>query len=178
MEYSIDSAIERLLSSFKAYYNIINYTEDRRPLVAHCEYYESSKKYVLSQKAELWSENSEEFLFLFRMDRLTLSEFELCKNYAYEEGMKMAHIGPGHMYTYITPIFVCGECDQDARKALKKCRIFKSFRFSFHGWMDLHTAVFEVDHNRITSNAGGRSVEKVMNRVLFNTKKKRSDFLK
>ena len=177
-DYSIDSAVEKLLASFRAYYNITTYSEDKRPLVAHCEYYESAKKYVLSHKAELWSENSEEFLFLFQTDRLTLADFEKCRDYAHEEGMKMAHIGSGHMYTYITPIFVCRECDPDARKALKKCRIFKSFRFSFHGWMDLHTAVLEVDHNRITSNAGGRGVEKVMKKVLFNTNKKRSDFSK
>ena len=75
------------------------------------------------------------------------------------------------MYTYITPVFVCNECDADARKALKKTRIYKSFRFSFHGWMDFHTAVLEVQQNKISSNTGGKPVEKVMKKVLFNSKK-------
>lgn len=180
MEYTVESAAERLLSSFRAYYNVKEYDEAEKeakaqglPLRAFCEYYEKSQKYVLSQKAELWSENSEEFLFLFQMDRLTQEAFEKCRDYAHEEGMKLAHIGPGHMYTYVTPIFVCNTCEEDARRALKKCRIFKSFRFSFHGWMDLHAAVLEVQNNHISSNAGGRSVEKVMKKVLFNSNKKR-----
>ena len=177
MEYTIESATERLLSSFQAYYNIKQLEEGEKPkglpLLAICEYYEKSQKYVLSQKAELWSENSEEFLFLFQTDVLTLDLFEKCKDHVWEEGLKLAHIGPGHMFTYITPMFVCNSCDEDARKALKKCRKFKSFRFSFHGWMDLHTAVLEVQNNQMSSNAGGRSVEKVMKKVLFNSNKKR-----
>ena len=185
MEYTVESAAEKLLSSFRAYYNIKEFTEEEKeakslglPLRALCEYYEKSQKYVVSQKAELWSENSEEFLFLFEVDQLTPETFEKCKEYAWEEGTKLAHIGPGHMYTYVTPIFVCNACDEAARKALKKCHKFKSFRFSFHGWMDLHAAVLEVQNNLISSNAGGRSVEKVMKRVLFNSKKKRRWFLK
>ena len=180
MEYTVESAAEKLLSSFHAYYNVKEYDEAEKekkgielPLRALCEYYEKSQKYVLSQKAELWSANAEEFLFLFQTERLTLELFEKCKEYAFEEGLKLAHIGPGHMYTYVTPMFLCETCDDDARKALKKCRKFKSFRFSFHGWMDLHTAVLEVQNNLISSNAGGRSVEKVMKKVLFNSNKKR-----
>ena len=171
MKYTVETAVEKLLKSYKAYYNIIPFDEDHRPLTAICEYYETSQKYVLSRKAELWSENSEEFLFLFQMDRLTLPEYEKCRDYAHEEGMKRAHIGPGHMYTYITPVFVCNECDADALKALKKTRIYKSFRFSFHGWMDFHAAVLEVAHDRISSNTGGKPVERVMKKVLYGSKK-------
>ena len=171
MTYTIESAVSRLLDSYKAYYDITTFEEDDNPLVAVCEYYESAHKYVLSHKAELWAANSEEFIFLFRMDHLTLPEYEKCRDYALEEGMKRAHIGPGHMYTYITPIFICEECDGNALKALRKTRIYKSFRFSFHGWMDFHTAVFETMHDRISSNTGGIPVKKGMKRVLFNPDK-------
>ena len=191
----MESAVSRLLDSFQAYYNISEFAADDAkdsspasdamakkpdglPLRALCEYYEKDQSFVVSKKAELWSAQSEEFIFLFQLERLTLELFEKCRDYAHEKGMEMAHIGPGHMYTYITPMFVCEECDEDARKALKKCRIFKSFRFSFHGWMDLHAAVLEVNHNQISSNAGGRSVERVLKNVLFNSTKKRRWFLK
>ena len=58
--------------------------------------------------------------------------------------MQRVKPGPGHMASYITPVFICDTCDEDARKALKKCRIYKSFHFSLHGWMDHHTAVVQV----------------------------------
>ncbi len=91
--------------------------------------------------------------------------------------MKRAHIGPGHMYTYITPVFICDTCQEDARKAVRKCRIYKSFKFSLHGWMDFHAAVLEVGSNRITTNGSGKCVEKVLKNVLFKDKKKRRRFL-
>lgn len=170
-ELTPDIATEKLLKGFQAYYNVETLPEESAPLIAICEYYERSQKYVLSQKAELWSENSEEFLFLYKFDQLTLPDYEKCKEQALAEGMKRAHIGPGHMYTYITPIFVCDRCEEAARKALQKTRIYKSFRFSFHGWMDFHTAVLEVQSHKISSNGAGRPVEKAMKKMLFDPKK-------
>lgn len=38
--------------------------------------------------------------------------------------MEMAHIGSGHMYTYVSPVFICGKVDDAARKAVENCRIY------------------------------------------------------
>ena len=86
--------------------------------------------------------------------------------------MGLAHIGPGHMYTFISPIFICDTCDEDARRALKKCRIYKSFHFSLHGWMDYRTAVVELGRSRIDANQSGRSVAKILKKVLYPKGKK------
>lgn len=173
MEYTRQSAVSRLLDSYKAYYNITQCGEEQKPLAAVCEFFEHSEKFVLSRKAELWSAECEEFIYLFETERLTLELYEKCRDFAREDGLKRAHIGPGHMYTYITPVFVCDSCDEDARKALKKCRIYQSFHFSFHGWMDFHVAVLEVGDDRITTNRSGRCVEKIMKKVLYPKKKRR-----
>ena len=117
--------------------------------------------------------NCEEFIYLFDVEHLTREIFEQCRDYARKDGMERAHIGPGHMYTYITPVFICDACDEEARKALKKCRIYQSFHFSLHGWMDFHAAVLEVNHNKITTNRNGKCVEKVMKNVLFQKKRRR-----
>ena len=173
MNLSLNDVSNKLLDSFKSYYNIFqNEDLELEELIARCEYYEHSEKFVMSKKAELWSENSEEFLYLIKISHLTLADFEKYKDYAYKDGMDRAHIGPGHMYTYITPIFICESADEDAVKAIKKIHIYKSFRFSFHGWMDFHTALVEIDKDKISSNAGGRSVKKVLKRVLYPKKKK------
>lgn len=176
MEYTRQSAVDTLLDSYKAYYNITRFNDEQIPLTAICEFFEHSEKFVLSRKAELWSADCEEFIYLFNIEHLTLELFEKYRDYAKEDGLKRAHIGPGHMYTYITPVFVCDTCDKDAKSALKKCRIYKSFHFSFHGWMDFHAAVLEVHDNNIHTNPSGKCVKKVMENVLFNSKKKRRRF--
>lgn len=175
LQYTRETAIQKLLESYQAYYNISMFEEECKPLTAICEFFEHSEKFVLSKKAELWSANCEEFIYLYDVPHLTKEIFEDCRKYAYEDGMKRANIGPGHMYTYITPIFICDTCDEDARRALRKCRIYKSFQFSLHGWMDFHVAMLEVKHNQITSNSSGKCVGKILKKVLF--QKKRRKFL-
>jgi hypothetical protein len=171
MQYTRQEALTKLLKSYESYYNIIPADEGQRPLVARCEFFEHSQKYVLSKKAELWSADCEEFIYLFDVPHLTKEIYEECQDYAHKDGMERLHIGPGHMYSYITPIFICDICDEDARKALKKCRIYKSFHFSLHGWMDFHTVLAELGSGRVEANRNGRSVAKILKKVLFQSKK-------
>lgn len=176
MQYTREAALNRLMGSYKAYFNIDIADNTQEYLRAVCEFFEHTEKYVLSRQANLWAANCEEFVYLFSVEQLTTEIFEKCRDFAREDGMKRAHIGPGHMYTYITPVFICDACQEDARRAVRKCRIYKSFKFSLHGWMDFHAAVLEVESNWITTNGSGKCVEKVLKNV-FKDKKKRRRFL-
>lgn len=163
--------INRLLTSFKSYYNIIPF--DGEPyLVARCDYFEKSERFMVSKKANLWSANAEEFIYLFYAPELTEQIYDECMKYVAEAWPKEAHIGPDHMYTYVTPIFVCEDFEPAAAKKLKKCRIYKSFKFSFHGWMEYHTALIcskaEGDSKiwKLLSNSRGACVKKMILKVL------------
>ena len=50
MEYTRGAAIERLLKSYRTYYDI-HMQEDETPIAARCDFFEHSEKYVLSKKA-------------------------------------------------------------------------------------------------------------------------------
>ena len=172
MKYTRQNIIDILLKSYVAYYNITDFGSEREPLRALCEYYEHAERYMVSKKVSLWAADSEEFIYLFDVPRLTVETFENCKKTAYEDGMDHLHIGPGHMYSYITPIIVCDTCDEEAVKALKKCHIYKSFHFSLHGWMDFHAAAVIGDSDRIESNRAGRTTAKILKKVLYSKKRK------
>jgi hypothetical protein len=190
MEEKRKEVIERLLSGYRRYYNVTRFDggfnpppeeykgiceagkltplvlSEERPLIAVCEYYEKAEQYFLFKSNELWATHQEEFIFLFSIKNLTKEIFETCRDYAYEEGMKLAHIGPGHMYSYISPVFVCETADPEAVKALEKCKIYKSFKFSFHGWMDFHTACFEASKRKLYFNHSGLCMKKNLEKVL------------
>lgn len=172
MEYTRETALNRLVESYRAYFDIEMAKEKEDYLYARCDFFKYTEKYVLSRQANLWKANGEEFVYLFNVPHLTLEIFEKCRDFAHKDGLNRACIGPGHMYTYITPIFICDTCDENARKALGKCRIYKSFKFSIHGWMDFHTAVLELATGKITTNNSGKCVEKTLNNVLFNKKRR------
>ena len=162
MHYTREAAIERLLRSFSSCYNIQLVEDDQTPITARCDFFEHSGQYVISKKAELWSADNEEFLYVLSIPHLTL-----WRDHVQAEAMERIHVGPGHMASYITPIFICDTCDEAARKALKKCRIYKSFHFSLHGWMDHHTALVELSTGQIDGNLGGRHTAKILKKVLY-----------
>ena len=160
-----EAVIEKLLAGYRAYFDINRFDEpehDGVPLKAECRFYVHSEKYVLVKKAKLWEADSSEFIYLFSMPELTEELFTACKDYAYREGMKLVNPKEGHMYSYITPIFVADTCTPEAKKALTGCKIYKSFLFSFHGWMEFHTGLLLPDTGEVFTNRAGKA-----NRTFF-----------
>ena len=46
--------------------------------------------------------------------------------------------------------------------ALKKCRIYKNFKLSLHGWMEFHTALLGCTDGSIVTNHAGREMKKML----------------
>ena len=172
MIYTRESAIDRLLDSYTAYYNVNMFNGEHGMITARCDFFEHSGRYVISKKAELWTADNEEFLYLINIPHLTCELYEKWRDYVHADGMERLHIGPGHMSSFITPVFICDTCEEDARRALKKCRISKSFHFSLHGWMDHHTALVELSTGQIDANPGGRHTAKFLKKVLYSSRMK------
>ncbi len=167
-----EGILQALLKSFEAYYNITLFDVEQKPLTARCEFFEHSERYVISRRAELWSADNEEFLYLLDIPCLTLELFEKWRDFVREDGMSRLHIGPGHMCSYLTLILVCDRYGEDARKALERCRYYKSFHFSLHGWMNFRAALVEAETGRILSNRDGRPVAKILKKVLSGKKRR------
>lgn len=166
-------AVERLCTLYQSDFDVRLCKTHEEPLAAQMDFYANSSKYVLSKKAKLWEANSFEYVYLFSVPHLTREIYEQCEKLAYEQGMARINPGPTHMYTYITALFVCDSCDEDARKALKRCRLYKSFRMSYWGWMDFHTAMVVLPEEKVSSNRSGHSAAQVFHQGLFHKQKKK-----
>lgn len=180
-----EEAVERLLAGYRRYYSITRFDGGKeegkgfreaihmeRPffsgqsrLAAVCEYYEKGEKYFLFHSAALWSTAQEEFLFVFNVPRLTVSSFRELRDFACDAAMDMAHIGPGHMYTYISPVFICDSVEEAARKELEACNLYKTFFYSFHGWMEVHAGAMDLSTGRFHFNRAGKCMEKGLRQV-------------
>lgn len=173
-----EATLERILKHFRSYYNIYELSQpeeeipEELPVRYRCEYFEENSQYIFTKKAEIWSAKGEEFLYLITTDHMTKALFEQCRDFIYEDGMKRIHVGPGHMYSYITMVILCDTCDEEAEKALKKCRIYKSFRFSLHGWMDFRVVLQKGDSDRFLCNGSGSQPAKILKKVLYQKTKK------
>ena len=167
-----EEAVNRLCDIYSGEFDVRLCEEHQKPLAAQMDFYAESSKYVLSKKAKLWEANSFEYVYLFNVPHLTKEIYDQCEKLAYDEGMARIKPGPNHMYTYITALFVCDSCDEEARKALKRCKLYKSFRMSYWGWMDFHTALAELPEEKVSSNASGHSAAQVFKQGLFHKQKK------
>ncbi len=167
-----EEAIVKIMSGYEAYYDIERFEEVESGLIAKCSFFVHSSKYVLVKKAELWSADSNEYVYIYTYPKLTKEIYEKCRDEAYENGMKLIDPKPGHMYTYITTLFICEESDKDAVKALRRCRLHKNFQFSLLGWMDFHTALVCVNDEKVYTNGSGRDNAKFLKRIFMYKKQK------
>lgn len=163
-----EELLERLERYFSVYYDINEASEEFAPLKLRCDLHVNNQKYFLFKKNVMWQANCHEYVYIFSVPKLTEKVYKECEKTAYEEGMKLVDPSPDHMYTYITCIIVADETEPAAVRALKKCRIRKSFRFSLRGWMEVHTALFDRFSGRAFTNAGGREYAKLFNKYFKN----------
>ena len=166
-----EEAVDRLCTIYQGQFDIARREDNGQPLVATMDFYATSEKYVLSTKAKLWEAKNFEYVYLFNVPHLTKEIYEVCEKLAYEQGMARIQPGPTHMYTYITALFVCDSCDEEARKALRRCKLYKSFRMSYWGWMDFHTALVVLPEEKVSTNRSGHSAAQVLNHGLFHKQK-------
>lgn len=120
-----------------------------------CEYYERDGGYFLLRSNELWTSEQEEFIFLFTCPRLTEAVHEAVKEFVCREGKKMAHIGPGHMYTGVSSVIICDDADEAAEKALKKSSYTKTSRFMIHGWLEYRANCLDLSRKDSSSTGQG-----------------------
>ena len=84
-----DSILDKILRSYEIYYDVEKFQDQSLPLVAKCEFHVHNEKFVLSQKAQLWSTDANEYVYIFKINNLNEELFLKCKDSAYEYGMKL-----------------------------------------------------------------------------------------
>lgn len=161
--------IEGLIKSFERYFDIERYEKrsgQEVPLISVCEFYEHTERYIMSQKAGLGSANREEFLYIFEMEHLDQEMLRKCLEYVHGDAKKRARIGPGHMYTYVTPMFVCSGYEEAAEKELRRYRLRKSFRMGIYGWLEYHTILIDSEREMLFTNKSGKYMKKNIQKIL------------
>ena len=167
-------ALDKLCHSYSGYFDVVRHEEPKGYLVAEAGLHIHSEKYVLVKAAKLWEADNNEYVYIFSVPVLTKEIFEQCREQARADGMQRIEPGPNHMCSYITAIFLCDTCEPDALRALRRTRIYKSFKLAFHGWMDYHTGVAELSTGKTAANGSGRSTAQLLKTTLFKNMKEGS----
>lgn len=158
--------LERVLVSYAPCYDIQRTEDENDPLVARAAFHEHGTGYILVKRAEMWTADRHEYVWIFSVPHLTEAFFRESLAKVLAEGEPMVDPKPGHMSTNLVAMFLCDDAEEEALTAAKKCRIRKSFQFSLRGWMEVQTAVAEMGRAAVTGNASARDTAEFLKNLL------------
>ena len=156
------------MRSFSSCYNIQLVEDDQTPITAAVIFLNIRGSMSYSKKAELWSADNEEFLYVLSIPASDTGALRAVERSCAGGGHGAHPCGPRtYGFLYYTDLHHAIPVMKRQERHSKKCRIYKSFHFSLHGWMDHHTALVELSTGQIDGNLGGRHTAKILKKVLY-----------
>lgn len=166
MSFTKEQVLEKLERAYGRSYDLVKHEDKSEGLLLEGEFHVHSENYVISKKAQLYQMDSNEYLYVFYYPNLTVELFENAISMAYDLGFPKIKPDENHRSSYIVAEFICDTYEENAIKLLKKYRNRKSFQFSLHGWMEVHTAMIDLGTESVISNSDGRLCKKFLKSIL------------
>lgn len=158
--------LEQILEGYKSSYDIER-LDCEEGLVAKAAMHVTESQCLIFKELEMWTANADEYVYIYRIPHLTKEAALKVIDDVYKDGMPLIdleHISlkHQHMCTHLVALFLCDSADEDAIKAVKKCKIYKSFQFSLKGWMEMHTDLITFTDEKIVTNRYGTQTAKFL----------------
>lgn len=154
--------LDRALLSFSGSFDITRPAQvASRTVDALAQFRAINEKYVFSRKHVLWEADAFEHALFVTTPRLTRAQVEDWFAFLTREAEpELVHPGApcppeGHMYTYLTLVFLCKEAEEDALRALRRLRFVKNYRFSLRGWATGRAVAAVIADGKVAANRDG-----------------------
>ena len=158
-------ALEKLLPSYMAYYNIKR--EDvTAPFTAEAEFYTHDESYFLIKEAKMNESESREFVFFKAIDHLDVETLKQMDEIAWNTGMSRVVLSKIHYSTDVALVIMADTIDKDAQKLIKKLKHHKSYCFNFKGFSRYRLIALETSTEKITYNHLGGELKKLVRNIL------------
>ena len=158
-------ALEKLLPSYEAYYNIKR--EDvTEPFTAEAEFYTHDESYFLIKEAKMNESESREFVFFAALDRLDVETLKKMDEISWETGMSRVVLSKIHYSSDVALVIMADTIDADAAKLIKKLKHHKSYCFNFKGFSRYRLIALETSTGKITYNHLGGELKKLVRNIL------------
>ena len=166
-------AIKKLLPAFEQYYTIKN--EDvTPPFCAEAEFRSHNEQYFLVRSAHIADIDSNEFVYFSTLSELDNSKLEELVNAAWQAGLAKVHPHEGHRNSDVSLIILADKISDESKIKIKKTKLYKSYKFSLHGWSHFKLAVCDLGTTgkdgapEVFSNRQGKDFAKLIKKNLKN----------
>jgi hypothetical protein len=112
--------------------------------------------------------DSNEFVYFTTIENLDTHALEELTKLAWEKGLSLVKPHSGHRNSDVTLIIIAEKVDDEAKEAIRKTKLYKSYKFSFWGWSNFKLAAAELLNQGIYSNRLGKDYRKLLEKNIFN----------
>ena len=164
--------LEILAESYRAYYDVfLPESEGELPIAFTADYNSRDERYWLSKNISVWSNEKNEFAYIFSAPSFDRALTDRCINYALEKGLPRVKPHKEHQYTNIKVLLVADGFDKELVKYIQKQKFQKSYKFSLHGYTMLKTAAVDLSLGRAFPNRDGYELEKYFSKLFASVEK-------
>ena len=165
--------IKKLLPAFQQYYTIkeIDVTP---PFCAEAEFRSHNEQYFLVRSAHIADIDSNEFVYFAAADSLDSAKLEELVKAAWEAGLAKVRPHEGHRNSDVSLLIFTKSISPETALQTKKTKLYKSYKFSLHGWSHFKLAVCDLGTTgkdgapEVFSNRQGKDFIKLIKKNLKN----------
>ena len=138
-------AIKQILPAFEQYYTVKkeNITP---PFCAEAEFRSHNEQYFLVRSAHIADIDSNEFVYFASADELSTAQLEELVNTAWNTGLAKVRPYNGHRNSDVSLLIFTKSINSETIQEIKKTKLYKSYKFSFHGWSHFKLAVTALEN--------------------------------
>ena len=166
-------AINQILPAFEQYYTVKK-EEITPPFCAEAEFRSHNEQYFLVRSAHIADIDSNEFVYFAASSELDNSKLEELVNAAWQTGLAKVHPHEGHRNSDVTLIILADKITDETKIKIKKTKLYKSYKYSFHGWSNFKLTAAELSSTakdgslEVYSNRHGKDFAKLIKKNLKN----------
>lgn len=166
-------ALNKILPAFEQYYTIKK-DSITPPFCAEAEFRSHNEQYFLVRSAHIADIDSNEFVYFATADYLDSAKQEELINAAWQTGLAKVRPHEGHRNSDVTLIILADKIADETKIKIKKTKLYKSYKFSFHGWSNFKLAAADLGSTgkdgspEVYSNRHGKDFAKLIKKNLKN----------
>lgn len=161
MAFDRNQFVADLKGSYELYYDLIPAgDDDGLPLAFRAEFHSRGERYFLIKPAKIWSNETNEYVFVFSAPWFDRETVDACIQKAKETALPLIHPHAEHNYSNIHTIFVADSISEEIRQHIRKQHYSKSYRMNFHGFTLLKTGFIDLSTSDYGTNRDGHDMNK------------------
>ena len=130
------------------------------PLAFRADFHSRGEKYFLIKPAKIWSNETNEYVFVYSAPWFDREMIDRCVQYALDTALPLIHPHAEHNYSNVHTVFVADTVSEEVRRHIRKVRFSKSYRMNLHGFTILKAGWIDLQSSAYGTNRDGHDMNK------------------